>query len=211
MIDYVVFFVFETVLDVVIGFVGVVFDLVCCLFGRVVGIDLSADMLVEGYCNVARVGLDGCIALLLGQGERLLFFDVSFDALTFIYLFWYVVDLVVMLVELAWVVCLGGLVVSFEFVVFFNVLWCWSWWLYTRLVFLLGGVLLGGWLWYIVGCFFGLNIDDYYCWFFVVVMVVVWEVVGFIDVGLCCMSLGGGLVMWGCWSMVFWFGGIGML
>lgn len=104
MIDHVVTAAPALVLDVATGPAGVALDLARRLPGRVVGVDLSAAMLAQGRRNVAQAGLDGRIALLLGQGERLPFPDASFDALTFTYLLRYVADPAATLVELARVV-----------------------------------------------------------------------------------------------------------
>jgi demethylmenaquinone methyltransferase/2-methoxy-6-polyprenyl-1,4-benzoquinol methylase len=185
------------VLDVATGPAGVALDLARRLSGRIVGIDLSRDMLAQGSRNVAEAGLQDRVTLLLGQGERLPFPDASFDALTFTYLLRYVADPAATLAELARVVRPGGAVASLEFAVPPNLWWRWSWRFYTRVVLPLGGALLGGRPWYQVGRFLGPNIDDHYRRFPVPATVAAWEAAGFTDVGLRRMSLGGGLVMWG--------------
>lgn len=196
MIDHVVTAAPALVLDVATGPAGVALDLARRLPGRVVGVDLSAAMLAQGRRNVTEAGLDGRIALLLGQGERLPFPDASFDALTFTYLLRYVADPAATLVELARVVRPGGAVASLEFAVPPNRWWRWSWRLYTRLVLPVGGALLGGRPWYTVGRFLGPNIDDHYRRFPVAATIAAWEAAGLTDVGVRRMSLGGGLVMW---------------
>ncbi len=197
MIDHIVTSAPSIVLDVATGPAGVALELAGRLPGRIVGIDLSADMLARGSRNVSDAGLDGRIALLLGQGERLPFPDASFDALTFTYLLRYVADPAATLVELARVVRPGGAVASLEFAVPPNACWRWSWRFYTRVVLPLGGALLGGRPWFDVGRFLGPNIDDHYRRFPVSDTIAAWEAAGFTDVALRRMSLGGGLVMWG--------------
>jgi demethylmenaquinone methyltransferase/2-methoxy-6-polyprenyl-1,4-benzoquinol methylase len=186
-----------SVLDVATGPAGVAIDLTECLPGRIVGIDLSADMLEQGRRNVADAGLDGRISLLRGQGEFLPFPDATFDALTFTYLLRYVADPAATLAELARVVRPGGAVASLEFAVPIDPWWRWSWRLYTRVLLPLGGALLGGRAWFDVGRFLGPNIDDHYRRFPVADTIAAWHAAGFTDVGLRRMSLGGGLVMWG--------------
>jgi demethylmenaquinone methyltransferase / 2-methoxy-6-polyprenyl-1,4-benzoquinol methylase len=197
MIDHVVPCAPALVLDVATGPAGVAIDLAQRLQGRIVGIDLSPDMLEQGRRNVTNAGLDARIALLLGQGERLPFPDATFDALTFTYLLRYVADPAATLLELARVVRPGGAVASLEFAVPPRLFWRWSWRLYTRAVLPLGGALLGGRPWFTVGRFLGPNIEDHYRRFPVAATVEAWEAAGFTDVGLRRMSLGGGLVIWG--------------
>jgi demethylmenaquinone methyltransferase/2-methoxy-6-polyprenyl-1,4-benzoquinol methylase len=185
------------VLDVATGPAGVAIDLAARTTGRITGIDLSADMLGQGRDNVRAAGLDGRVALILGQGERLPFPDATFDALTFTYLLRYVADPAATLVELARVVRPGGVVASLEFAVPPNLLWRWSWRFYTRVVLPIGGAVLGGRPWFAVGRSLGPNIDDHYRRFPVPATIAAWEAAGLTDVGLRRMSLGGGLVMWG--------------
>lgn len=185
------------VLDVATGPAGVALDLARRLPGRVVGVDLSADMLGQGQRNVAAAGLTDRITLVLGQGERLPFPDATFDALTFTYLLRYVADPAATLAELARVVRPGGTVASLEFAVPSRPWWRWSWRFYTRAVLPFAGGLLGGRPWFDVGRFLGPNIDDHYRRFPVPATVDAWHAAGFTDVDVLPMSLGGGLVMSG--------------
>lgn len=185
------------VLDVATGPAGVAIDLSECVPGRIVGIDLSADMLDRGRRNVADAGLAHRITLVRGQGEHLPFPDATFDALTFTYLLRYVADPAATLAELARVVRPGGSVASLEFAVPIDPWWRWSWRLYTRLLLPLGGAVLGGRPWFEVGRFLGPNIEDHYRRFSVAEAIAAWHAAGFTDIGLRRMSLGGGLIMWG--------------
>ena len=71
------------------------------------------------------------------------------------------------------------------------------WWLYTRLVLPVGGLLTGGPAWFSVGRFLGPNISGHYRRYPVAWTVRAWQQAGFANVGVKVMSLGGGLVMWG--------------
>jgi len=184
------------VLDVATGPAGVALDLARRLPGRIVGIDLSRDMLAQGCRNVAAAGLQDRVALLLGQGERLPFPDGSFDALTFTYLLRYVADPAATVRELARVLRPGAPMASLDFAVPTGVVWHPAWWFYTRAVLPVGG-LLGGPAWVRVGRFLGPNISDFYRAHPVDTIVDAWRDAGMIDVEHRTMSLGGGLVMWG--------------
>ena len=185
------------VLDVATGPAGVALELASRTTARITGIDLSPDMLGEGRRNVHAAGLDGRVALVLGQGERLPFPDATFDALTFTYLLRYVADPAATIAELARVVRPGGAVANLEFAVPPNVGWRWLWRRYTRLVLPLAGALLGGRPWFDVGRFLGPNIEDHYRRFPLSDTVDAWRAAGIVDVGTRRMSLGGGVVMWG--------------
>ena len=80
------------VLDVASGTAGVAVQLASRTGARVVGVDLTEDMLRQGQANVSGAGLSSRIGLIAGQAERLPFPDGSFDALTFTYLLRYVED-----------------------------------------------------------------------------------------------------------------------
>ena len=123
--------------------------------------------------------------------------DRTFDALTFTYLLRYVDDPKETLRELFRVVKPGGTVASLEFFVPPHRSWRALWWLYTRLVLPVGGLITGGAEWFRVGRFLGPNISGHYRRYPLSWTVQAWREVGFEDVGVRVMSLGGGLVMWG--------------
>ena len=164
---------------------------------RVVGVDLTEQMLREGQRRVAAAGRDGHVRLVAGRAEQLPFPDGYFDALTFTYLLRYVRDPQATLDELARVLKPGGTIASLEFCVPTGGVWHPAWWAYTRLALPAGGWLLGGREWFRVGRFLGPNISGHYRRYPVSWTVEAWQKAGFTDVGVRVMSLGGGLVMWG--------------
>ena len=187
----------QSVLDVASGTAGVAIQLARRMGARVVGVDLTEQMLRRGSANVTRARLGGRIGLVAGRAEQLPFPDASFDALTFTYLLRYVDDPQATLAELARVVRPGGRVASLEFCVPPSPLWHAAWWAYTRALLPLGGLLAGGREWYVVGRFLGPNISGHYRRYPVGWTAQAWRDAGFTDVGVKLMSLGGGLVMWG--------------
>ncbi len=185
------------VLDVASGTAGVAIQLANRGAGRVVGVDLTEQMLRRGKRNVTTAGLAGRIGLTCGRAEQLPFPDASFDALTFTYLLRYVEDPQATLAELARVVKPGGLVASLEFCLPPSALWRGAWWLYTRTLLPAGGLLTGGHEWLDVGRFLGPSISAHYRKYPVDWTVDAWRRAGLVDVGASLMSLGGGLIMWG--------------
>jgi demethylmenaquinone methyltransferase / 2-methoxy-6-polyprenyl-1,4-benzoquinol methylase len=185
------------VLDVASGTAGVALQLASRTGARVVGVDLTEQMLRQGQANVTRAGQGRRIGLVAGRAEQLPFPDASFDALTFTYLLRYVDDPQATLTELARVVKPGGTMASLEFCVPPAAFWRASWVLYTRLILPAGGLLLGGAPWLRVGQFLGPNITGHYRRYPVPWTVEAWKRAGFTGVGTRIMSLGGGLVMWG--------------
>jgi len=187
----------KTVLDVASGTAGVAIQLARRTTARVIGVDLTEQMLRQGNANVARAGLARQVGLAAGRAEQLPFRDASFDALTFTYLLRYVDDPKATLAELARVVRPGAKVASLEFCVPPAPLWRAAWWVYTRAVLPLGGLATGGREWFAVGRFLGPNISRHYRKYSVSWTEQAWRDAGFTDVGSRLMSLGGGLVMWG--------------
>jgi demethylmenaquinone methyltransferase / 2-methoxy-6-polyprenyl-1,4-benzoquinol methylase len=185
------------VLDVASGTAGVAVQLAARTGARVIGVDLTEDMLRQGQANVSGAGLSSRIGLVAGQAERLPFPDGSFDALTFTYLLRYVGDPQATLTELARVVKPGGTMASLEFCVPPAPFWRAAWVLYTRLILPAGGLLLGGRPWLRVGQFLGPNITGHYRRYPVRWTAEAWQRAGFVNVRTQIMSLGGGLVMWG--------------
>ncbi len=187
----------QAVLDVASGTAGVALQIAERTGVTVVGVDLTEQMLRQGQRNVAGSAAAGRIHLVSGRAEQLPFADATFDALTFTYLFRYVVDPQATLRELGRVVRPGGRVASLEFMVPPSRFWRAWWWLYTRLLLPAGGLLTGGREWYAVGRFLGPSISGHYRRYPVPWTVEAWRRAGFTDVGFRVMSLGGGLVMWG--------------
>ncbi len=187
----------RVILDVASGTAGVAIELSERTGARVVGVDLTEDMLRRGRANVARARLAPRIGLVTGRAEQLPFPDASFDALTFTYLLRYVDDPQATLTELARVVKPGGTMASLEFCVPPSALWRSAWVVYTRVILPAGGLVLGGPPWLKVGRFLGPNITGHYRRYPVGWTAGAWRQAGFTDVGTRIMSLGGGLVMWG--------------
>jgi demethylmenaquinone methyltransferase/2-methoxy-6-polyprenyl-1,4-benzoquinol methylase len=185
------------VLDVASGPAGVALQLADRSSARVVGVDLTLDMLCQGQRNVAHRGMVDRVQLVAGRAEQMPFADSTFDALTFTYLLRYVDDPQATLIELARVVRPGGAVASLEFLLPQSRFWRFWWWLYTRILLPLGGWITGGRAWFEVGRFLGPNISAHYRRYPVDWTVDAWRRAGFVDVGVRRMSLGGGLVMWG--------------
>jgi demethylmenaquinone methyltransferase/2-methoxy-6-polyprenyl-1,4-benzoquinol methylase len=185
------------VLDVASGTAGVALQLAARSRARIVGVDLTEEMLRQGRRRVAAAGLGHRVALVAGRAERLPFPDGYFDALTFTYLLRYLHDPQATLAELARVLKPGGTMASLEFCVPAGVVWRPAWWAYTRIVLPAGGLLLGGREWLRVGRFLGPNISGHYRRYPIDWTVRAWEKAGLTDVGARVMSLGGGLVMWG--------------
>ncbi|MBV9096115.1 MAG: class I SAM-dependent methyltransferase [Streptosporangiaceae bacterium] len=185
------------VLDVASGTAGVALQIAARSDARVVGLDLTEEMLREGQHRVRSAGDAARIALVAGRAERLPFPDGCFDALTFTYLLRYVADPQATVAELARVVKPGGTVASLEFCVPSGRLAHPAWVAYTRLVLPAAGLLLGGPEWFRVGRFLGPSISGHYRGYPIAWTVRAWQEAGLSDVGARVMSLGGGLVMWG--------------
>ena len=185
-----------SVLDVATGTAGVALAVRDRTPATVVGIDLTEEMVRRGRANVARRRASG-VTFLMGRGEQLPFPDGAFDALSFTYLLRYVEDPEATLAELARVVRPGGTVANLEFAVPDRALWRGLWWLYTRAVLPVAGLLTGGPEWYRVGAFLGPSISRHYRRYPLDWTVGAWERAGIGQVTVRRMSLGGGLVMWG--------------
>lgn len=197
MVDHIVPGPGKLILDVASGTAGVAIQLAARTGARVVGVDLTEQMLSQGQRNVAAAGRAAQIRLVAGRAEQLPYPDQSFDSLTFTYLLRYVQDPQAVLTELARVVKPGGRVASLEFMSPPSPLYWPFWWLYTRLLLPAGGYLTGGREWYFVGRFLGPNISGHYRRYPLPWTVRAWQRAGFENVGYKVMSFGGGLVMWG--------------
>lgn len=185
------------VLDVATGTAGVAVEIARRCQAKVVGIDITEEMLLAGRRRVEDAGLAERIELVMGKAESLPFPDASFDALSFTYLLRYVEDPAATLEELARVVRPGATVASLEFLAPPNPFWRLWWWLYTRILLPTGGLLTGGTPWAKVGRFLGPSISEHYRRYPVAWTVEAWHKAGFEGVEARAMSLGGGLVMWG--------------
>jgi demethylmenaquinone methyltransferase/2-methoxy-6-polyprenyl-1,4-benzoquinol methylase len=127
--------------------------------------------------------------------ERLPFPDGSFDAVTFGYLLRYVDDVPAALLELARVMVPGARLGMVEFGRPRGG-WRPLWWLYTRGVLPLAGLLIGSG-WFRVGRFLGPSIERFANAWPPEILAGAWQAAGFGDVEYSRLSLGGGLVMWG--------------
>jgi demethylmenaquinone methyltransferase / 2-methoxy-6-polyprenyl-1,4-benzoquinol methylase len=197
--------------DVATGTAGVALALHARTGAAVVGFDLDEAMARRGLHNVREAGGESIastavrastnghssIAIALAKGEQLPLADASVDALSFTYLLRYVDDPATTLAELARVVRPGGVVANLEFAVPASATWRALWWLYTRTLLPVAGLLTGGTSWYRVGRFLGPSISDHYRRYPVEWTVDAWERAGIQEVTVRRMSLGGGLVMWG--------------
>lgn len=185
------------VLDVATGPAGVARRLAADTQAAIVGVDVSAEMLGRGVANIAEAGLAHRIRFTLGRAEQLPFPDATFDGLTFTYLLRYVADPAAVLSEIARVVRPGGVIASLDFGVPARQPFRALWWLYTRAVLPVAGLLMGGRAWFAVGRFLGPSISTHEARFPPDWTVTAWEAAGITDVGRQPMSTGGGVVMWG--------------
>jgi demethylmenaquinone methyltransferase/2-methoxy-6-polyprenyl-1,4-benzoquinol methylase len=180
----------DRVLDVATGTGAVAHELIRRTGCRVVGVDVTPEMLAEAR---RRLGPD--IELVEARAEQLPFPDASFDALTFTYLLRYVDDPAATLRELARVVRTGGTIASLEFAVPRGP-WRALWELYVRVLLpLLGRAISPGWQ--RVGSFLGPSIRGLYERLPEDRLLELWRDAGIGDVRARRMSLGGGLVVWG--------------
>jgi demethylmenaquinone methyltransferase / 2-methoxy-6-polyprenyl-1,4-benzoquinol methylase len=185
------------VLDVAAGTAGVSLQIAARTGARVIGLDLTEQMLRQGAQNIAAAGASDRVCLVNARAEQIPLPDASVDALTFTYLLRYVSDPQATLAELARVVRPGGTVASLEFNVPPSPFWRFWWRAYTASALPLGGLFTGGRQWYEVGRFLGPSIASHYRRYPVDWTVRAWQQAGLRDVGYKVMSLGGGLVMWG--------------
>jgi demethylmenaquinone methyltransferase/2-methoxy-6-polyprenyl-1,4-benzoquinol methylase len=153
----------------------------------VISLDQSRQMLVPAVTR----GATGVLA----TAEWLPFPDSHFDIVTFGYLLRYVEDVAGCMREIARVVKPGGRLGMVEFGRPRG-LWRPLWWLYTRIVLPVAGMVAGpGWP--EVGRFLGPSIEQFADRFPPERLEAIWEAAGLSEVGVSRMSLGGGLVMWG--------------
>jgi demethylmenaquinone methyltransferase / 2-methoxy-6-polyprenyl-1,4-benzoquinol methylase len=180
----------DTVLDVATGTGAVARELISQKGCRVVGVDLTPEMLAE-----ARRRLGPEVELVEGRAEHLPFPDASFDGLAFTYLLRYVDDPAATLRELARVVRPGATIASLEFALPRGI-WRPLWELYVRAVLpLLGRAISPGWQ--RVGSFLGPSIRGLYERLPEDRLLALWREAGISDVRARRLSLGGGIVVWG--------------
>ncbi len=185
------------VLDVATGPASVARQLAKRSAATVTGVDVTRAMLEQGRQLVAADGLADRVHLVRASGDELPFPDATFDALTFTYLLRYVEDPAATLSELARVVRPGGVVANLEFAVPASSTWHALWWMYTRAVLPVAGLVTGGRAWWRVGVFLGPSITGHYRRYPIGWTLGAWERAGIEQVAYRQMSLGGGLVMWG--------------
>ena len=140
LVDHVVAAAPARTLDVATGTGGVAIQLAARAGGSVVGADLTLNMLQQGQRRLASAGLRERIPLAAGRAEELPFPDASFDALTFTYLLRYVDDPAATLRELGRVVKPGGTMASLDFLAPPRPFWRAWWWVYTRGVLPVAGL-----------------------------------------------------------------------
>jgi demethylmenaquinone methyltransferase / 2-methoxy-6-polyprenyl-1,4-benzoquinol methylase len=180
----------DTVLDVATGTGAVARELIRLKGCRVVGVDVTPEMLAEAR---RRLGPD--VRLVEASAEQLPFPDASFDGLTFTYLLRYVEDPAATLRELARVVRPGGTIASLEFALPRGA-WRVLWELHVRALLPAAGLVISpGWR--RVGSFLGPSIRDLYRRLPEERLLELWRTAGIEDVRARRLSLGGGIVVWG--------------
>jgi demethylmenaquinone methyltransferase/2-methoxy-6-polyprenyl-1,4-benzoquinol methylase len=185
------------ILDVATGTAGVAIALAQQTDAHITGIDVSEDMLQIGRRRVEAVALQDRVELEPARAEDLPFADGTFDAVTFTYVLRYVADPPATIAELTRVLRPGGVMSGLDFFVPPNPLWHAAWWLYTRIVLPVAGLILGGRAWWDVGRFLGPNISSHYRRWPLGRLAEAWKAAGIEGVECRVMSLGGGVVMWG--------------
>lgn len=186
----------DTVLDICTGTAVVALKIVGNWGARVVGVDLSDEMLRQGQQDVSRAGLESSVALVKGRAENLGFSDASFDSVCFTWLLRYVDNPSATLGEVVRVLKPGGSLVSLEFGLPDNIFVRSLWNVYTRLGLPLTTRFMSpGWR--RVGTFLGPSIEAFYRSYSVEDVTQMWLDLDIVDVHVKRLSLGGGLVMWG--------------
>ena len=186
----------ETVLDICTGTAVVAIRIARTTDARVVGLDLSEQMLQVGKRNVAKAGLTSNVSLLMGRAESLGFGDQSFDAVCFTWLLRYVDDPRATISEAVRVLKPGGRLVSLEFGVPKNPFIRNLWKFYTRLGLpLVMGAVSSGWR--DLGKFLGPSIAGFDRSYSDEDISQFWLDLGISDVQVKRLSMGGGVVMWG--------------
>jgi demethylmenaquinone methyltransferase / 2-methoxy-6-polyprenyl-1,4-benzoquinol methylase len=186
----------ERVLDVATGTAAIAIRLALSKGCDVVGLDQSAEMLLEARRRVDAAGLDGQIRLVEGSAEALPFADGEFDALTVTYLLRYVDDPAATLCELARVVRPGGTIASLEFGIPGGLLPRAAWELYVRIGLPAAGGLISP-AWGHVGGFLSESIHRFYARLPLEHQLRLWAAAGIEDIRVRRLSFGGGIVIRG--------------
>ena len=183
-------------MDLCTGTAGVAMQAVSTSGSRVVGVDLSKEMLHRSRLKTRKAAMDENIALLMGRAESLPFPNGCFDKVCFTYLLRYVEDPKATLTEIVRVVKPGGRLASLEFGIPVNIMVKSLWYVYTRAVLpLTAGVVSPGWR--EVGKFLGPSISRFYQSYTLEDIQQMWINLGITDVRVRRQSLGGAVVMWG--------------
>ena len=151
---------------------------------QVTAVDLSGEML----------GLHPGPDRVQARAEMLPFDGGIFDGLTFGYLLRYVEDPIACLTELARVVKPGGRLGMVEFGLPIGV-WKGPWVIYSGAILPAAGRIISPG-WFEVGRFLRRSIEDFHSRY--PDPAFLWRQAGLLDVEMRRLSLGGGLVMWGC-------------
>lgn len=185
----------DRVLDVCTGTGLVAKALVEAGATRVVGFDLSEDMLRTARHNLVGWRLTGP-ALVRGQAEMLPFPMGAFDVVVFTFLLRYVDDPPSVLCELARAVRPGGQLASLEFFIPPNPLLRLLWHLHTGIVLRYSSRLLPAG-WEAVGKFLRPSIIQLYRTTSIEALCALWRQAGMQEVRYELLSFGGAVVMWG--------------
>ena len=186
----------ERLLDVASGTAGVAIQLARRSPARVVGIDLTEQMLRRGRANVERERLVDRVSLTAGRAEQLPFRDATFDGLTFTYLLRYVDDPAATVAELVRVLRPGGVMASLEFHAPQDPWLHAGWTAYTRgLMPLIGGAVSSEW--YRTGRFLGPSISGFVERYPLPVQVRMWQDAGMRNIRTRRMTMGSAVVTWG--------------
>ncbi|NNN09194.1 MAG: class I SAM-dependent methyltransferase [Acidimicrobiaceae bacterium] len=187
----------QLILDVACGPGAVTRRLARMTSAHIIGLDLSATMLAQGQRDMAHSFLDDRVSLVRARAEELPFGDATFDALTFTYLLRYVSDPAETLRDMARVVKPGGPISSLEFAVPSQRWWHIAWWIYTRVLLPVGGLVLGGRHWFDAGRFLGPSISQHYQQYSLEWTREAWHRAGIDHVEFRTMSRGGGVIISG--------------
>jgi demethylmenaquinone methyltransferase/2-methoxy-6-polyprenyl-1,4-benzoquinol methylase len=186
----------DSVLDLGTGTAKIAAQIAKTFDARVVGVDLSAEMLHGAQRRISNRQLDGKVSLLMGRAENLAFPDGRFDAVCFTYLLRYVDDPSATLGEIVRVLKPGGCLLSLEFGVPNNILARGLWHVYTKAALPLATrVLSPGWR--ELGTFLGPSVSAFCRSYPPERLRQMWVDRGVLDVRIKRLSLGGGVVMWG--------------
>ena len=184
------------VLDLCTGTAGVAMLAARTYQCRVVGVDLSPQMLSRAQHKLFSSRLASQVALVMGRAENLPFGDDCFDTVCVTFLLRYVNDPESTMREIVRVLKPGGRLLSLEFGVPPNPIARVSWHVYTRRVLPMAGALVSrGWR--NVGAFLGPSISHLYELYPEDNLQDLWLRLGMLDVRVKRLSLGGAVVMWG--------------